>query len=117
MFEERSRSYGTLLASFSAGAALGVSLAMLCRPRTHPRTGQVAGATKGSVDRMKQYVRGAELKFKTSVEEGRESINQKRSLLMTVLEAGKAAMRKEKERLAQQKMYVAQGCNAEESSY
>lgn len=101
MSDERGISSGTVLVSFLAGAALGAGFALLYAPKSGKEMRDtITDLTEDAVDKIKEYAREAQDKIKTVIEDGKETVSEKKSILSSALEAGKEAMQKEKERLA-----------------
>lgn len=101
MSDERGISSGTVLVSFLAGAALGAGFALLYAPKSGKEMRDtITDLTEDAVDKIKEYAREAQDKIKTVIEDGKETVSEKKSILTSAIEAGKDAMQKEKERLA-----------------
>lgn len=101
MSEEKGISAGTVLVSFVAGAAIGAGLALLYAPKSGSEMrGTIADFTEDAVDKIKEYTKEAQEKIKTAIEDGKETIIEKKSILTSAIEAGREAMQKEKERAA-----------------
>ncbi len=101
--EEKGISAGTVLVSFVAGAALGAGLALLYAPKSGREMREtIADLTDDAVDKIKEYAKEAQEKIKSVVEEGRETVAEKKSILASAIEAGREAMQKEKERFSAQ---------------
>ncbi|MFA7061681.1 MAG: YtxH domain-containing protein [Pedobacter sp.] len=98
MSDERGISAGTVLVSFVAGAAVGAGLALLYAPKSGKEMREtIADLTEDAVDKIKEYARDAQDKIKTIIEEGKEAVVEKKSILVSAIEAGKEAMQKGKE--------------------
>ena len=103
MSDERGISAGTVLVSFVAGAAVGAGMALLYAPKSGREMREtIADLTEDAVDKIKEYAKDAQDKLKTVIEEGRETVVEKKSILASAIEAGKEAMQKEKERFSAQ---------------
>lgn len=101
--DERGISAGTVLVSFVAGAAIGAGLALLYAPKSGREMREtIADLTEDAVDKIKEYAKEAQDKIKSTIEDGKETIHEKKSILTSAIEAGKEAMQKERERLASQ---------------
>jgi len=99
MSEEKGISAGTVLVSFVAGAAIGAGLALLYAPKSGTEMrGTIADFTEDAVDKIKEYTKEAQEKIKSAIEDGKETIIEKKSILSSAIEAGREAMQKEKER-------------------
>lgn len=93
-------SASTVLVSFLAGAALGAGLALLYAPRSgREMRDQIGDLTDDAVDKIKEYAKEAQDKIKATLEEGKETIMEKKSILSSAIEAGREAIQKEKEKL------------------
>lgn len=93
-------SASTVLVSFLAGAALGAGLALLYAPRSgREMRDQIGDLTDDAVDKIKEYAKEAQDKIKATLEEGKETIMEKKSILSSAIEAGREAILKEKEKL------------------
>jgi gas vesicle protein len=93
-------SASTVLVSFLAGAALGAGLALLYAPKSGRETReQIADLADDAADRIKEYAKEAQDKIKTALEEGKETIMEKKSILSSAIDAGREAIQKEKEKL------------------
>lgn len=102
MSEERGISAGTVLVSFVAGAALGAGLALLYAPKSgREMRDTIADLTDDAVDKIKEYAREAQDKIKCAIEDGKETIVEKKSILASAIEAGREAMQREKDRGAE----------------
>ena len=93
-------SAGTIFLSFLAGAAAGAGLALLYAPKTGKELREKIGElTDDAVGKIKTYASEAQEKIKSTIEDGKEAILEKKSILSSAIEAGKEAMEKEKEKL------------------
>lgn len=101
MSEEKGICAGTVFVSFVAGAAIGAGLALLYAPKSGSEMREtIADFTEDAVDKIKEYTKEAQEKIKTAIEDGKETIVEKKSILASAIEAGREAMNKEKERVA-----------------
>ncbi len=92
-------SASTVLVSFLAGAALGAGLALLYAPKSgREMREQIGDLADDAVDKIKEYAREAQEKIKATLEDGKETIMEKKSILSSAIEAGKEAMQREKEK-------------------
>lgn len=92
-------SASTVLVSFLAGAALGAGLALLYAPKSgREMREQIGDLADDAVDKIKEYAREAQEKIKATLDEGKETILEKKSILSSAIEAGKEAMQREKEK-------------------
>ena len=98
MADEKGISAGTVLVSFVAGAAIGAGLALLYAPKTGQELREsLNDFTEDAVGKIKEYTREAQEKIKTALEEGKEAVVEKKSILASAIEAGREAMQKEKQ--------------------
>ncbi len=58
----------------------------------------IADLTDDAVNKIKEYAKEAQDKIKTAIEDGKETIVEKKSILASAIEAGREAMHREKER-------------------
>jgi gas vesicle protein len=101
MSEEKGICAGTVLVSFVAGAAIGAGLALLYAPKSGSEMREsIADFAEDAVDKIKEYTKDAQEKIKTALDEGKETIIEKKSILASAIEAGREAMSKEKDRTA-----------------
>ena len=97
--DDQGTSAGTIFLSFLAGAAVGAGLALLYAPKTGRELREKIGElTDDAVGKIKTYANEAQEKIKSTIEDGKEVIREKKSILSTAIEAGKEAMEKEKEK-------------------
>ena len=97
MSDEKGISAGTVLLSFVAGAAVGAGLALLYAPKSGSEMREsIADFTEDAVDKIKEYTKEAQQKIKSAIEEGKETIVEKKSILASAIEAGREAMQKER---------------------
>ncbi len=93
-------SVGAVLLSFLAGAAVGAGIALLAAPKTGDELrGRIKNLADDAIDKIKEYSCEAQEKIKSSLEDGKEILQEKKSILSSAIEAGKEAIEKEKERL------------------
>ena len=97
MSDEKGISAGTVLLSFVAGAAVGAGLALLYAPKSGSEMREsIVDFTEDAVDKIKEYTKEAQQKIKSAIEEGKETIVEKKSILASAIEAGREAMQKER---------------------
>ena len=97
MSEEKGICAGTVLVSFAAGAAIGAGLALLYAPKSGSEMREtIADFAEDAVDKIKEYTKEAQEKIKTAIEDGKDTIVEKKSILASAIEAGREAMNKEK---------------------
>jgi gas vesicle protein len=101
--EDRGSSVGTVLISFLAGAAIGSGLALLFAPKSGREVrDQIKDLTDDAVGRIKEYARDAQDKIKTTYDEGKELLKEKKTIISSAIEAGKEAIEKERERFGEE---------------
>jgi len=97
--DDQGTSASTIFLSFLAGAAVGAGLALLYAPKTGRELREKIGElTDDAVGKIKTYANEAQDKIKSTIEDGKEVIRAKKSILTTAIEAGKEAMEREKEK-------------------
>jgi gas vesicle protein len=97
--DDQGTSAGTIFLSFLAGAAVGAGLALLYAPKTGRELREKIGElTEDAVGKIKCYANEAQEKIKSTIEESKDVIKEKKSILTSAFEAGKEAMEKEKEK-------------------
>ena len=88
-----------LVIGLLAGGAVGAIVALLYAPKTGRELREKIGElTDDAVGKIKNYANEAQEKIKSTIEDGKEVIREKKSILSTAIEAGKEAMEKEKEK-------------------
>ncbi|ABK98026.1 YtxH domain-containing protein [Pelobacter propionicus] len=98
MSEEKGIPAGTVLVSFMAGAAIGAGLALLLAPKSGPEMREtITDFAEDAVDKIREYAKDAQEKIKTAIDEGKDTLAEKKSILGSAIEAGREAMQKEKE--------------------
>jgi gas vesicle protein len=97
--DERGTGAGTVLLSFLAGAAVGAGVALLFAPKTGPELrAKIKDLTDDAVDKIKEYASEAQDKIKSTLEDGKDLILEKKSIITSAIEAGKEAMDREKDK-------------------
>jgi len=90
-----------LIIGLVAGGAIGAVLALLYAPKSGSEMREtIADFAEDAVDKIKEYTKEAQEKIKTVIEDGKETLVEKKSILASAIEAGREAMQKEKERPA-----------------
>ncbi len=101
-YEDKDSNIGTVLISFLAGAAIGSGLALLFAPKTGKEVReQIKDLTDDAAVKIRDYARDAQERIKTTCDEGKELIKEKKSILSSAIEAGKEAMEKEREKFCE----------------
>lgn len=99
--DENGVSASTVLVSFLAGAALGAGLALLYAPKDGRQIRrQIADLADDAVDKIKEYAKEAQEKIKETIDEGKEMVAEKKSILASALDAGREAIKREKEKFS-----------------
>jgi len=97
--DEHGTCAGTVFLSFLAGAALGAGLSLLFAPKTGKELREKVGdLTDDAVDKIKSYATEAQEKIKSTIEESKGVIREKKAILTSAIEAGKEAMEREKDK-------------------
>ncbi len=93
-------SAGSVALSFLLGSAVGAGLAVLLTPKSGPETREFireqAYSARGEALKVADDVKD---KASELLDKSKEVVEQKKAILESALEAGKAAMEREKERL------------------
>ncbi len=98
MAEYEGSSSGAVLLGFLSGAALGAVMAILFAPRTGEESREILrGYARRAEDGLRDLVGEAGEKLEGAVEEGREFIEAKKTVLRDAFDAGREAMRRERE--------------------
>ena len=98
MSEEKGIPAGTAVMSFMAGAAIGAGMALLFAPKSGCQLRETIGdLTENAIGKIKEYTREAQEKVKTAIDDGKEKIFEKKTIITSALEAGREAIQKVKE--------------------
>lgn len=98
MADNRDSSSAMVLLGFLSGAALGAMAALLLAPRTGQESRELLrGYAKRAEDELRELVGEAGERLEGVVEEGRDFIESKKTVLRDAFEAGREAMRRERE--------------------
>ncbi len=101
MADERGTSLGTVLLAFLSGAAVGAVAALLLAPQSGEESReQVRGYARRTEENLRELAGKAGETLDEAVEKGREFVEENKSVLTEAFEAGREAMRRERERLA-----------------
>ncbi len=100
MANNQGPSSAAVLLGFLSGAALGAVAAILLAPRTgvESRT-LLRGYARRAEDGLRDFVGEAGERFEGAVEEGRDFLESKKTVLQDAFDAGREAMRREREHL------------------
>ncbi|GMV49589.1 MAG: hypothetical protein NBKEAIPA_01707 [Nitrospirae bacterium] len=100
MGDDRGTSSAVVLLGFLSGAALGAMAALLLAPRTGQESRELLrGYARRAEDELRELVGEAGERLEGVVEEGRDFIASKKTVLRDAFEAGREAMRREREHL------------------
>jgi gas vesicle protein len=95
MCDEKGICSGTLLVALVAGAAIGTGLALLYAPKSGKDMRKtIVDFSADSVNKIKEYTKEAQDKIKSTIEEGKESILEKKNIVASAIEAGCDVMKK-----------------------
>jgi gas vesicle protein len=90
---------GTLFLSFLAGAAVGAGLSLLYAPKSGKELRERIGElTDDAVDKIKTYATEAQEKIKSTIEDSKEVIREKKAVFTSAFVAGKEAMELERDK-------------------
>ncbi|SPP65538.1 YtxH domain-containing protein [Nitrospira lenta] len=99
MADERGSSAGVFLA-FLSGAALGAVAALLLAPQSGRESReQLRGYARRAEDNLRDLAGRASESFEEVVGQGKEFVDAKKSVLREAFEAGREAMKHERDRL------------------
>lgn len=98
MVDDQGSSSAAVLLGFLSGAALGAVAALLLAPRAgHESRDMLRGYAKRAEDRLRDLVGEAGHTLEEAVEHGRDYYESKKSVLREAFDAGREAMRRERE--------------------
>jgi gas vesicle protein len=101
MADDRGASTATVLLAFMSGAALGAVAALLLTPQSGRESReQLRGYARKAEDKLRDLAGRAGEAFEEVVEQGRDFVESKKSVLREAFEAGREAMRQERDRLS-----------------
>ena len=99
MADERGSSAGVFLA-FLSGAALGAVAALLLAPQSGRESReQLRGYARRAEDNLRNLAGQAGEAFDEVVDQGKEFVDAKKSVLREAFEAGREAMKRERDRM------------------
>ena len=98
MADNQGPSSAAVLLGFLSGAALGAVTAILLAPRTGKESSEMLrGYARRAEDGLRDLVGEAGERVGGAVEEGRDFIESKKTVLRDAFDAGREAMRRERE--------------------
>jgi gas vesicle protein len=90
---------GAAVFAFLGGAALGAFAALLLAPQTGRTTrAQLRGYAKKAQDTLREVADEAGQRFEEAVNEGKEYVEARKSVLREAFQAGREAMKQERDR-------------------
>jgi gas vesicle protein len=99
MADDRGSSASVLLA-FLSGAALGAVAALLLAPQSgHDSRERLRGYARRAEDGLRDIAGRAGEAFEEVIDEGKEFVESKKSVLREAFDAGREAMRRERDRM------------------
>jgi gas vesicle protein len=102
--DDRGFSPGTVILAFLSGALLGAATALLLAPQSGRETReQLRGYARKTEENMRDLAGKANAAYEEALEKGREFVQEQKSVLTEAFEAGRDAMRRERERLSGEK--------------
>ena len=100
MADERGVSGATVILAFLSGAALGAVAALLLAPQSGRESReQLRGYARRAEDNLRNLAGRASDAFEEAVEEGKEFVEKRKSVLREAFDAGREAMKRERDRL------------------
>ena len=97
--DEKGIGAGALVLSFLAGAAIGTGIALLLAPRSGKETREkIQENAEEAVDKIRTYAQQAQERLKEAYEEGLDAVKDKKSVLMSAIEAGREAMERDRDK-------------------
>lgn len=104
MGDDRGFSPGAVGLAFLSGALVGAAVALLLAPQSGQETReQIRGYARKTEDDLRDLAGKATEALDEVVERGREVLSDKKSILTEAFDAGRDAMRRERDRLASEK--------------
>ena len=103
MADDRGSSSAGVLLAFLSGAALGALAALLLTPQTGRESReQLRGYARRAEGNLRDLAGRAGEAFEGVVEEGKEFVDSKKSVLREAFDVGREAMRRERDRLREE---------------
>jgi len=100
MVDDRGSSSAGVFLAFLSGAALGAVAALLLAPQTGRESReQLRGCARRAEDNLRDLAGRAGETFEEVVGDGKEFVDSKKSVLREAFDAGREAMRRERDRL------------------
>jgi len=100
MADDRGSSAAGVLLAFLSGAALGAVAALLLAPQSGRESRkQLRGYARRAEDDLRELAGRASEVIEEAVGEGQEFLESKKSMLREAFEAGREAMRRERDRI------------------
>jgi gas vesicle protein len=94
--EDNGYSAGAVAFAFLAGAIIGAGAALLLTPQTGAETrSMIKSYSKKAEEEVLERAKEAKATFDSAIEQGKQFLNEKKSVLTAAFEAGKEAMKKE----------------------
>jgi len=95
--EDNGFSSGAVAFAFLAGAIIGAGAALLLAPQTGAETRtMLKGYAKEAEEEVLEKAKEAKATMDTAIEQGKQFLNEKKTVLTAAFEAGKEAIRKER---------------------
>lgn len=102
--DDRGFSPGTVVLAFLSGALIGAATALLLAPQSGRESReQLRGYARKAEENLRDLADKAGEAVDKAVDKGREFVQEKKSVLADAFEAGRDAMRRERERLSGEK--------------
>ncbi len=104
MADDRGFTPGTVVLAFLSGAFLGAAAALLMAPQSGRETrDRIRRYAHDTEEQVRDLAGRASETFDKAVDRGRDFVKEKKSVLTDAIEAGREAMRRERERLGTEK--------------
>lgn len=104
MAEDRGCSLGTVGLAFLSGGLVGAAVALLLAPQSGRESReQVRGYARRAEEQVHELAEKATDVVEQAMDKGREFVQEKKAVLTEAVEAGRAAMQRERERLSGEK--------------
>ncbi len=101
MADERGTSLGTVLLAFLSGAAVGAVSALLLSSQTSEESReQLRRYARRTEENLREMAGKAGETLDKAVDKGRELVSENKTVLTEAFQAGREAMRRERERLS-----------------